>query len=75
MNLADGARALAAIPEAVLEQLAPIPYAVLKALVAWLDHEDDNATAPAELEQLPTVLKSELALARAEARAKVAPQG
>lgn len=78
MNLAEGAKALTAIPEQVLDALAPVPYATLKALVAWVEHADDDHPEPEALTTLPTKLRSELALARAEARAKAAqaaPQG
>lgn len=70
MNAADAVRALASVPEPLLMRLAPLSHTALTALAAWLDAADPEHTEPSVLDQLPDTLKSELALARAEARAK-----
>jgi hypothetical protein len=67
VTAADAVRALAKVPATLLEQLGPIPPVALQALADWLDGADGE---PVALDSLPDTLKSELALARAEARAK-----
>jgi hypothetical protein len=67
MKAADAIRLLATVPAPLLQQLGPIPHAALTAITTWLDGIGDE---PAELGLLPDTLKSELALARAEVRAK-----
>ena len=56
----------------IIDKLSAVPYAALQELVAWAEHADEDHPEPAEIAALPTKLRSELALARAEVRAKAA---
>lgn len=69
MNPADAIRSLAKIPEQLLGSLGGIPYPLLQALAAWLDGGEDSQDSAEALERLPSVLRSELALARMQERA------
>jgi hypothetical protein len=72
VNAADAIKALAkarSIPTLLLAQIGTLPLEMLQAVADWLDGGDGPEPLEA-LNKLPDTLRSELALARAEARAK-----
>lgn len=63
---------LAKLPPEAYAALVALEQAAVQAIADWLDGDDSHPAPTGALERLPDVLQSELALARAEKRAKAA---